>query len=150
MMNKIICDLDGTLANITHRLHFLDGNKKDWDAFFNSCDMDSPIYPTVDIVKRLTSLSAAKVLLHITSGRSEVVRDKTVKWLLDNHIFFDALTMRKDGDHRPDWAVKQEWLLSGMLGPKENIMCVFDDRKSVVDMWRRNGLTCYQVAEGEF
>lgn len=27
---------------------------------------------------------------------------------------------------------------------------VFDDRNSVVKMWRLLGLTCFQVAEGDF
>ena len=33
---------------------------------------------------------------------------------------------------------------------KENIVGVFDDRQKVVDMWRKNGLTCFQVADGNF
>jgi len=27
---------------------------------------------------------------------------------------------------------------------------VFDDRQQVVDMWRQNDLTCFQVADGNF
>jgi hypothetical protein len=29
-------------------------------------------------------------------------------------------------------------------------MYAVDDRQRVVDMWRSNGLTCLQVAEGNF
>ena len=28
--------------------------------------------------------------------------------------------------------------------------CIFDDRKKVVDMWRQEGLTCFEVEEGNF
>ena len=32
----------------------------------------------------------------------------------------------------------------------DNVAMVFDDRQQVVDMWRDNGLTCFQVADGDF
>jgi hypothetical protein len=32
----------------------------------------------------------------------------------------------------------------------DDIVCVFDDRQKVVDMWRDMGLTCMQVAPGNF
>ena len=55
--------------------------------------------------------------------------------------------MRNSGDRRPDVEVKQE-ILDYL--PKDRIRCVLDDRDQVVDMWRKNGLTCLQVAEGTF
>jgi hypothetical protein len=33
---------------------------------------------------------------------------------------------------------------------KDRILCVFDDRQKVVDMWRDNGIDCFQVAPGDF
>ena len=32
----------------------------------------------------------------------------------------------------------------------DDIFAVFDDRQQVVDMWRDNGLTVFQVADGDF
>ena len=32
----------------------------------------------------------------------------------------------------------------------DDVFCVVDDRQKVVDMWRENGLTCFQVAPGDF
>lgn len=37
-----IFDLDGTLALIEHRLHFIQGPKKDWRGFFGAVGDDSP------------------------------------------------------------------------------------------------------------
>jgi hypothetical protein len=56
--------------------------------------------------------------------------------------------MRKDGDFRADNVVKQEILDAHI--DKDRVLFVLDDRQQVVDMWRRNGLTCFQVAEGNF
>ena len=50
-----------------------------------------------------------------------------------------------------DDKLKQIWLDD--LFPKKDkdkIVCIFDDRSKVVDMWRDNGLTCMQVAPGDF
>ena len=39
MANIILCDIDGTVADNSHRQHFLEG-KKDWDGFFDALDLD--------------------------------------------------------------------------------------------------------------
>jgi hypothetical protein len=46
-----------------------------------------------------------------------------------------------------DSDLKQMWLDG--IGV-DNVAMVFDDRQQVVDMWRSNGLTCFQVADGDF
>ena len=52
----------------------------------------------------------------------------------------------------PDDKLKQRWLddLFPIDSKRLDIVCVFDDRDKVVDMWRKNGLTCMQVAPGNF
>ena len=47
-----------------------------------------------------------------------------------------------------DSDLKQMWL--DTLVDKDDVFAVFDDRQQVVDMWRQNGLTCFQVADGDF
>ena len=56
--------------------------------------------------------------------------------------------MRGAEDHRPDHVVKREILNNGI--DKTKVWFVLDDRKSVVDMWRKSGLRCLQVQEGDF
>lgn len=36
------------------------------------------------------------------------------------------------------------------IAPYYRVTAVFDDRQQVVDMWREIGLTCCQVAPGNF
>jgi hypothetical protein len=57
--------------------------------------------------------------------------------------------MRKYGDFRQDSIVKQE-IYEQLIAPDYDILCVLDDRQQVVDMWREIGLTCLQVAPGDF
>lgn len=158
----VICDLDGTIADCTHRLNLVKGPieglygdfKPNWDAFFDACVGDKPIQPIMELVKGLRRLGYRIVFL---SGRSDRVLNKTVQWLAFHGFFpgdnYEYIGMRKHGDHRPDDIVKLELLSELMVKMcihHENIFCVIDDRKRVVDMWRKQGLTCLQVAEGEF
>lgn len=136
-------DLDGTLANIEHRLHYIQQQPKNWDGFFAACVDDEPIWPVIGLLR---SLRDHGHLIEIWSGRSDAVRRETEQWLEKHDCKGAELRMRKHGDHRPDFQVKEEWLLSLTLRP----MVAFDDRQQVVDMWRRNGVICCQVAPGDF
>ena len=152
-MNKdnkiVIFDLDGTLALIDKRrdLATKDNGKFDWDVFFNpdNISLDLPNQPVIDMANLL---SKQGFRIFILSGRSDVTHQATVNWLNDNGIWWDHLVMRPQNHlYLPDNDLKQMWLDS--IG-KDNVAMVFDDRNQVVDMWRQNGLTCFQVADGNF
>ncbi len=147
--NNIIVDLDGTLANIEHRLDFLQGSKKDWQSFFKACPKDKPNEDVIDVLALLAKTKSGPVNFHIFSGRNDVVRQETVDWLNKYLPFEYSLVMRMDGDRRPDSVIKKELAREKGLNPS-NVLCVFDDRKSVVEMWREEGFTCMQVYDHDF
>lgn len=103
----------------------------------------------------MRTLMRAGAEVRIWSGRSDAVRTETIEWL--NRYFscgFDAasveLKMRRDGDFTPDEKLKESWL--DELSPDDagRLVAVFDDRDKVVRMWREAGVSCFQVAPGEF
>ena len=152
-MNKnkktVIFDLDGTLALIDSRreLSLKDNGKIDWDVFFDSkmISLDDPNQPVIDMANMLSKQGYTIMIL---SGRSDVTYQATIDWLNKHDIWFDNLIMRPQNHlYKPDNDLKQMWLDS--IG-KDNVAMVFDDRNQVVDMWRDNGLTCFQVADGDF
>ncbi len=143
--SEIIFDLDGTLADLRCRLHHIQGAEKDYPAFYDACDTDIPIKPICQLAR---SLHAQGYRIRILTGRSEITREKTRKWLLVNKVPCDELIMRPIGDHRPDTELKQQWHREEVS--LERTLCIFEDRKSVVDMWRSWGYTCLQVKEGDF
>ncbi len=142
----IIFDLDGTLVDITQRLHFIEGEKKDWNSFFDACDKDL----VKQKMKELCLVLYNSYTIYIVTGRPERIRNKTEKFLNENNIFFHKLLMRKDGDHRKDYFVKKRIYDKFSEEEKDGICFVFEDRKTVVDMWRSLGLICFQVADGNF
>lgn len=140
---KIVFDLDGTLADTEHRTHL--AVAKNWKAYFDACALDTVIQEIAEINAVLATLGHR---VEIWTGRSDGVRELTRQWLDDQDIFTYDLKMRPAQDHRPDYVIKEEWLHA--LPKEEWPELVFEDRQQVVDMWRRNGIRCCQVAKGDF
>jgi phosphatidate phosphatase APP1 len=148
MSRVFISDIDGTIANCSHRLHFIQNGRKDWTGFFEACGRDEPIVDVIELLQRLEEAGSDIIYL---SGRSDEVRSQTELWLYNHDLPAGPLFMRKRGDHRLDSIVKSE-LMDNVLEivPRENIAGIFDDRQQVVDMWRKRGFRVYQVAAGDF
>lgn len=146
MRRCYVFDIDGTLADCSHRLHYIHPRPaKDWRAFFAACDQDEPIEHMIDLAYAL--YETAHVV--IVSGRSDECKEKTEAWLSKHGVIYDAIYMRKAGDHRDDDVLKSE-LLDQMLADGWRPIMAFDDRDRVVKTWRSRGVPCAQVAEGNF
>lgn len=139
----ILVDIDGTIA--------LRGEREPHE---HEASMEDAVnWPVVRIINELW-LATGWTLVFMT-GRQEKDRDVTEYWLWRQGLFIDSriqshpLFMRSTGDTRKDSIVKRELYLAN-VEPFFNVEAVFDDRDSVVQMWRDQGLTCFQVAEGDF
>lgn len=148
LVQSLVVDIDGTLADCGHRRHHLDGEKKDWDAFFAAMDLDLPKVNVISAVEGFYRSGLQPVFL---TGRFEKYRATTNDWLV-KHLPLAAefpLLMRPDGDYRPDHVVKRE-IYERQIAPSHAVQLVLDDRDQVVSMWRELGLECWQVAAGDF
>ncbi len=132
----IICDMDGTLS--------LMNGRNPYDA--SECEYDLLNKPVLDAIMKYQK-DGYKLL--ILSGRSGQYQEQTDNWLKKHYVKPDFFAMRKEGDIRKDWIVKQEIFMEHIL-PNYKVEVVFDDRNQVVDMWRDLGLTVFQVNEGNF
>lgn len=147
MKSRVLFDIDGTLALIDHRRPLLDGAPPDWKSFNALMGDDTPNHPIVELYKTLWD--SGKYQLILVSGRGEEHREITETWLAWNSVPFDRLLMRPANDFRPDTEIKKE-ILDRLRQEGNEISFVVDDRRSVVDMWRENGITCLQCADGDF
>lgn len=146
-----IFDLDGTLADIEHRRHWVEQKPPDWAGFFRACVDDTPNWPVISTMLTLLDKGCD---VWIWSGRSAEVMNETRTWLqrvIDAERLEEVLlTMRREGDYTPDEVLKEGWLQLMSEYDRRRLVAVFDDRDKVVAMWRRNGVACFQVAPGSF
>lgn len=134
-----LVDIDGTLAHMRdHRGPF------DW----KSVGLDDVDEVIAEIV-RMLMINDEPYNIIVMSGRDEVCRPETEAWLADYAIPYDDLFMRPEGDMRKDNIVKAE-LFDKYVRDNYDVRFVLDDRQQVVDMWRDMGITCLQVAPGDF
>lgn len=142
--NIILCDIDGTLADLTHRLHYVRGDNRNWDAFFAEVGDDGfkgDVW--VQVVEDARKNDAIIIFL---SGRSEVARKDTEEWFEDFGIMGPIVLMRREWDRRPDTEVKSEifeWHFKDY-----NVIRVYDDRPRLVRMWREMGLDVVDCGAG--
>jgi predicted kinase len=131
-----LVDIDGTLAHM--------GDRSPYDTTRVIEDASDPT--VVDLVGALRADGHAIVVM---SGRDDECRADTEKWL-DVHLgYYDALHMRTHLDRRADYLVKAD-LFDANVRDQWSVIGVLDDRAQVVKMWRSMGLTCLQVADGDF
>lgn len=135
--SAVIVDVDGTLALIQDRSPYS----------HHGVLKDKPNAPVIVVAR---ALAAQGHVLVIVSGRSEVAREDTELWLRRHlGIDFYGPLMRADRDDRKDAIIKRE-IYHREIEPRYEVLCVLDDRDQVVSMWRKLGLTCLQVAPGDF
>lgn len=178
----IVFDLDGTLANCEHRRYLVDPAKDqnaweyshddwrlldkygspctekkwkpDWDAFYEACDRDEPIFPIWDIFNTQVQWQDCQ----IWSGRSESVREKTIDWLMNKcplkptywneESWNYVLKMRPIGNTEPDEVLKGRWLNEAIAEGK-TIEYVFDSMPKMVRFWKSRGIFCFNVNQDE-
>lgn len=176
----IIFELDGTLADCEHRRHFVDPSKNsdyechgycpinnpkgdgwyhkrthkkfkpDWKSFYESCDQDIPIEPSVNTFRSLSQQYECE----IWSGRCESVKQKTIQWLYESipgfakkEVWNEIIKMRPTGNSDPDDELKEMWLHDAKIMEGQTIDYVFDDRPKVIRMWRRHGIFVFNCCQ---
>jgi phosphoglycolate phosphatase-like HAD superfamily hydrolase len=139
-----VFDIDGTLADVSARLHHVRQKPKNWKAFFAAMPDDKEVHA---IVRLCNLVHDAGVRVVLCSGRPEEYRRQTIAWLARVGVRYDELRLRGNGDRRSDMIAKREMLEGIDLA---RVLFVVEDRAGVVEMWRKLGLVCLQCAPGEF
>jgi len=132
----IVCDIDGTLADISHR--------DPYDA--SKCADDGLVKPVANVIKNYFEMGYRVFLF---SGRSDAYVEQTRKFLDKYKVKYHKLVMRRDGDYRSDSVIKEE-IFNEHVKDRYYVEFILDDRDQVVRKWRSMGLTVFQVAYGDF
>jgi uncharacterized HAD superfamily protein len=144
-MKSSVCifDIDGTLANCDHRLHYVKNKPKNWDAFYSECMDDHIIWPVAEMLE----LFRKNHLIYIVTGRPERNRDLTELWLNNNKIYFDKLIMRGDRDFRksPDY---KSSVCDTIEAEGNKIFLAVEDREDCINMFISRDIYTFNVSNG--
>jgi predicted kinase len=142
----VVFDIDGCLAHKNER------NPFDWKRVGED-EVDSNMSDMAGIVE-LAHRAIQKVIpggalvTVIATGRDEVCETETKQWLNNHEIHYDDIHMRKRGDNRPDWVVKQE--MAQKICEDFHIIGWFDDRLQVTRRLRAIGVKVFNVEHNNF
>ena len=131
----VIFDIDGTLADKGTR------NPFDWKRVGEDT-LRKNVYESYKMHKERGDY------VIICTGRDGICEKETKQWLRDHNIEPHEFWIRKTGDVRPDWQIKEE--LWRMISKRFNIKLMYDDRTQVVEHARNLGFEVYQVQPGNF
>ena len=155
---QVIFDIDGTLLNIEHRLKFIKKSPKDWKGFRDPVQKrwDEPILPMIDLFNALYYGGNTVIIASGRTNDEEMDTRKTLeRWIpyitetVEPGVDFEIPGyFRKLNDYRDDTVIKKE-ALDRMKLEGYNPTLVFDDRPSVIRMWREQGLTVADVGHGK-
>lgn len=141
----VFCDLDGTVADNSHRKGFIEGGKKDWNAFYNTdlIARDYPISASIRVLSRM--MAQPGLLIYFLTGRPEKTRQVTMEWLRaylsnENVHTFPALLMRPDGDYRKAHIYKEEHIQKVRAVFPTKPMVFIDDDVRNIEMYKCHGI----------
>lgn len=149
-MKYIICDLDGTLFNVEHRLPLLQNcrNEEDYDKFHAAHVNDTINENILGILNTYMMLKNSVKFIFVT-GRHEKFRESTVKQLDDLVFSPEQYTLYMKSSYEmytPNFVTTVLEDLAIKCG-LDNILFVLDDRPATVKLYREAGLTCLQVKD---
>jgi phosphoglycolate phosphatase-like HAD superfamily hydrolase len=128
-----VFDIDGVLADVRHRLNYLQSRPQRWDAFFLAAEQD-PLLE--EGARRLRTAQDRHDVVYLT-GRPERSRGLTRAWLAHHGLPTGPLHMRPDDDYRPARWVKRNTLRR--LARTRTIASVLDDDPAVVAVLTADG-----------
>ena len=128
-----VVDIDGVLADVRHRLKYLERRPKDWRGFFAAAPQDPLLDVGRDTVLRLAEVCEVVYL----SGRPEHCRRDTETWFADHALPPGEVLLRPRGDFRPAKEVKVEVLRR--LAERAPVTVLVDDDPGVLEAARAAG-----------
>ena len=122
-----VVDIDGVVADVRHRLHFIENRRRDWGAFHSAAGVD-PVLPEG---RELATLLAAEHRIVWLSGRPEWLRGVTEAWLDEHGLPAGPVLLRGNYDHRPAAVFKLGVIRA--LAERDVVAAVVDDDDVVIE-----------------
>lgn len=141
-----IFDIDNCISDDSWRVPRIRWHFKDPDARYNEYHELAPFDKPWNT--HLFNIDPASKIIYFTA-RPERYRIATIEWLSRNVAQrWETIYMRSNDNHEHSASLKEKMLLTVMqqfeIG-KTNIVCAYDDRSDVIDMYRAHDIKAERV-----
>jgi hypothetical protein len=141
----VVFDLDGVLSDAASRQHFIEGRRRDWEAFFAACGED----PVIEEVARLLELLDADLRIVLLTARPGHVQPQTIAWLSRYRLRWDLLIMRDVGDYSASQQFKRRSVRE-LRAAGFDLRLSFEDDIRNVEMFRVEGVPSVYIHSGYY
>jgi len=141
----VIFDMDGVLSDAASRQHYLEGGRRDWEAFFDSCGDD----PLIGEVARLLELLDPTLMIVLLTARPSRVSPQTLAWLSRYRLRWDLLVMRDRGDYDAAPEFKRRSVRALRDFGIVPVLAFEDDRRNV-EMFHGEGIPAVYIHSGYY
>jgi beta-phosphoglucomutase-like phosphatase (HAD superfamily) len=135
----VVVDIDGVVADVSHRLVHLRAQPRDWDAFFAAMADD----PLLSEGEAVANRAARDHDLAWITGRPARYADVTARWLRAHRLPEGPVHHRRDADRRPADVVKLHTVRR--LAHSRRVVLVVDDDPTVCTALRNAGFGVFQA-----
>ncbi len=142
----VIVDVDGVIADASHRQWYLDGARRDWRGFFEACVDDPPI----DAVIRLVALFDPDVVVVLLTARPYYVTDQTETWLRANGVRWDLLVLRARADERTSSVPFKRRIVGELRQAGFDLELAIDDDINNVGMYHEEAVPAVYIHSGYY
>jgi phosphoglycolate phosphatase-like HAD superfamily hydrolase len=141
----VVFDLDGVLSDAAARQHYIEGRRRDWDAFFAACGED----PVIEEVARLLELLDPALNIVLLTARPAQVQPQTIAWLRRYHLRWNLLIMRDFGDYSASQQFKRRSVRE-LRQAGFDLQLSFEDDIRNVEMFRSEGIPSVYIHSGYY
>lgn len=145
MVDAVIVDMDGTLANVSGMRHYVKGDHKNFDAFHKSACLFAPVNEEVrEYLWDVADPDFLGFAILIVTARKRMWGDLTKQWLDKHRVPYDRIYMRANDDGRRDYLVKKD-ILRRIRGQGYNVVMAVDDNPNVIRLWQEEGIHTWKI-----
>lgn len=117
----------------------------DWDEYHSRGKQDKPIEDVVKLIE-IMGYNNHSIELWAITARPEKWRKQTMEWFRKHGVQIDMLLMRPEDVFKSAPEIKINLCKEEKI--MDSILCIFDDREDVVEAFKAEGITAFQVHVG--
>ena len=136
-------DIDGVLADATHRQHLLNSRWRDWDGFFEAAGGDGLLAQQAVLLDTV----ADDHVIALVTARPAWIADITIDWLIDHDVRWDLLVMRSNSDFGASAKMKTGAVKKLRARGLTPVLALDDDARNVA-AYAKLGVPCVYIHSG--